>query len=45
MMAAAVMPAALFGLGGALNEYRLSDSWAQSLTMSLLKLIVQPAIA
>lgn len=45
MMAAAVTPAALFGLGGALNEYRLSESWAQSLTMALLKLILQPAIA
>jgi malonate transporter len=45
MMAAAVTPAALFGLGGALNEYRLSESWAQSLTMSVLKLIVQPLIA
>ncbi|RYE81953.1 MAG: AEC family transporter [Hyphomicrobiales bacterium] len=45
MMAAAVTPAALFGLGGALNEYRLSESWAQSLTMSILKLVVQPLIA
>lgn len=45
MMAAAVTPAALFGLGGALNDYKLSDSWGQSLTLSLLKLIVQPAIA
>lgn len=45
MMAAAVTPAALFGLGGALNEYRLSESWAQSLAMSVLKLLVQPAIA
>lgn len=45
MMAAAVTPAALFGLGGALNDYKLSESWGQSLTMSLLKLIVQPAIA
>ena len=45
MMAAAVTPAALFGLGGALNDYKLSESWAQSLTMSLLKLIVQPVIA
>jgi predicted permease len=45
MMAAAVTPAALFGLGGALNDYRLSESWAQSLSMSLLKLLVQPAIA
>jgi malonate transporter len=45
MMAAAVTPAALFGLGGALNDYKLSESWAQSLTMSVLKLIVQPLIA
>lgn len=45
MMAAATVPVALFGLGGALNEYRLSESWAQSLTMSLLKLLLQPAIA
>src|SRR5690606_25588987 len=41
MMAAAVIPAALFGLGGALNEYRFSESWAQSLVMSVLKLVVQ----
>lgn len=45
LMAAAVTPAALFGLGGALNDYKLSESWGQSLTMSLLKLVVQPAIA
>ena len=45
MMAAAVTPAALFGLGGALNDYRLSDHWAQSLAMAVLKLLVQPLIA
>jgi len=45
MMAAAVTPAALFGLGGALNEYKLQDSWAQSLSMALLKLVLQPVIA
>lgn len=45
MMAAAVTPAALFGLGGALNDYKLSESWGQSLTMSGLKLVVQPLIA
>jgi malonate transporter and related proteins len=45
MMAAAVTPAALFGLGGALNEYKLSENWAQALSMALLKLIVQPVIA
>jgi malonate transporter len=45
MMAAAVVPVALFGLGGALNEYRLADNWPQALAMSLLKLIAQPAIA
>lgn len=45
MMSAAVLPAALFGLGGALNEYRLSDNWAQAGLMSLLKLVGQPLIA
>lgn len=45
LMSAAVVPVALFGLGGALNEYRLADNWPQALAMSLLKLIVQPAIA
>jgi malonate transporter len=45
MMAAAVTPAALFGLGGALNDYKLSENWAQSLSLSLLKLLMQPFIA
>ena len=45
MMSAAVVPVALFGLGGALNEYRLADNWQQALAMSLLKLIAQPLIA
>ncbi|RUT31244.1 AEC family transporter [Arsenicitalea aurantiaca] len=45
MLAMAVFPAALFGLGGALNAYRLADNWTQALAMSILKLIVQPAIA
>lgn len=45
MMSAAVVPAALFGLGGALNEYRLADNWLHALIMSLLKLISQPLIA
>lgn len=45
MMAAAVVPAALFGLGGALNEYRVSESWVQASVMSVFKLIVHPALA
>ncbi len=45
MMAAAVLPAALFGMGGALNEYRVSDSWVQASAMSVFKLVVQPLIA
>ncbi len=45
MMAAAVVPAALFGLGGALNEYRVSESWLQASVMTLFKLIVHPLIA
>jgi malonate transporter len=45
MMSAAVVPAALFGLGGALNEYRFAENWLHALVMSLLKLISQPLIA
>lgn len=45
MMSAAVLPTALFGLGGALNEYRLSENWTQALAMSSFKLVVHPAIA
>lgn len=45
MMSAAVLPAALFGLGGALNEYRISESWPQATAMSILKLVIHPAIA
>lgn len=45
LMGGAVLPAALFGLGGALNEYRLADNWSQALAMSVLKLIVHPLIA
>lgn len=44
MMASAVVPAALFGIGGALNEFKLSDNWKQALVASLIKLIVHPAI-
>jgi len=45
MMSAAVLPASLFGLGGALNEYKVSDSWALASVISVLKLIVHPTIA
>lgn len=41
----AVVPAALFGIGGALNEFKLSDNWKQALVASLIKLIIHPAIA
>lgn len=45
LLASTVMPVALFGLGGALNEYRLADTWTQALAMTILKLIVHPLIA
>jgi malonate transporter and related proteins len=45
MMSAAVLPTALFGLGGALNEYRISESWLQASIMSAFKLVIHPAIA
>lgn len=44
IMAQAIVPVALFGLGGALNEYRLADNWALALNLSLLKLILHPLI-
>lgn len=44
MMSQAVVPAALFGIGGALNEFKLSENWRQALVASLIKLIVHPAI-
>lgn len=45
MMASAVVPAALFGIGGALNEFKLSDNWKQALVASIIKLIVHPLLA
>ncbi|MBL4740597.1 MAG: AEC family transporter [Sneathiella sp.] len=45
MLATAVLPAALFGLGGALLQYKLRESWGQALISSLIKLVVHPAIA
>jgi predicted permease len=44
MMSAAVLPASLFGLGGALNEYRVSDSWVQASLNSVFKLMIHPTI-
>lgn len=45
MMGQAVVPAALFGIGGALVEFKLSENWKQALVASLIKLIVHPALA
>jgi malonate transporter len=45
MMSQAVVPAALFGIGGALNEFKLSDNWRQALVASLIKLILHPLLA
>lgn len=45
MMSQAVLPAALFGLGGALNAYRIRDNAGLALVMSGLKLMVHPFIA
>ncbi len=45
MMSQAVVPAALFGIGGALNEFKLSENWKQALVASLIKLFLHPAIA
>jgi hypothetical protein len=45
MMAQAVLPAALFGLGGGLNQYKLQENWAPALVGSFAKLIILPAAA
>lgn len=44
MMTRAALPAALFGLGGVLTRYSLSGTLGQATTMSLLSLILYPAI-
>jgi malonate transporter len=44
MMASAVIPVALFAIGGALNEYRLSENWVQAAALSFIKLMIHPAI-
>jgi malonate transporter and related proteins len=45
MMTLAVLPAALFGMGGALNQYKLRESYGQAVVASLLKLVLHPLIA
>jgi len=45
LMGNAVSPVALFGIGGALNEYKFSESWLQAGVMNVLKLIIHPLIA
>ncbi|MCD7059169.1 AEC family transporter [Pelagibacterium xiamenense] len=45
LLASSVMPVALFGLGGALNEYKLAENLSQAAVMSALKLIAHPLIA
>jgi malonate transporter and related proteins len=45
MMTLAVLPAALFGMGGALNQYKLQESYGQAVVASLLKLMLHPLVA
>jgi malonate transporter and related proteins len=45
MMAAAALPAALFGLGGVLTRYALRASLAEASMIASLSLLVHPAIA
>jgi malonate transporter len=44
MMARTALPASLFGLGGVLTRYKLSDSLGEAAMVTTLKLIVHPAI-
>lgn len=45
MMSQAVVPVALFGIGGALNEFKLSENWKPALIATAIKLVLHPAIA
>jgi hypothetical protein len=45
MMTLAVLPAALFGMGGALNQYKLRESYGQAVVASMLKLVLHPLVA
>lgn len=45
MMSSAVVPAALFGIGGALYEFKLGENWKQAMVGAFIKLIIHPAIA
>lgn len=40
----AVVPCALFGIGGALNNYKLSSVWFQASVVTFMKLLVMPTI-
>lgn len=44
LIALAIVPAALFGLGGALTEYRIAENWLEAVMVAVIKLCVQPAI-
>lgn len=44
MLALAVLPCALFGIGGALNQYKLSAVWFLASLLSAMKLMLQPLI-
>lgn len=44
MLAMAVLPCALFGIGGALNQYKLSSVWLQSSVFAALKLLALPTL-
>ncbi|NOZ32494.1 MAG: AEC family transporter [Alphaproteobacteria bacterium] len=44
ILAASVIPVALFGLGAALNEYKLRSSWVLATMLTGVKLVVHPLI-
>jgi predicted permease len=39
------VPVSLFGIGGALTQFKLSENWKQALIASIIKLMVHPALA
>lgn len=44
MMSSAVVPVSLFGIGGALAGFRLTESWQPALVATLIKLILHPVL-
>ncbi|WP_343316029.1 AEC family transporter [Brucella sp. BE17] len=45
MMASSVVPVSLFGIGGALTQFKLTENWKQAVFATWFKLVLHPALA